>query len=85
MEGRVDDYSLNEAIFPETGHFGEMNFWLTRSGSIINFIGIAGLTQLVECQLPKLNVAGSSPVLRSLIEGMLTWMPTEIQGERHLL
>jgi hypothetical protein len=26
----------------------------------------AGLTQLVECQLPKLNVAGSSPVSRSL-------------------
>lgn len=29
----------------------------------------AGVTQLVECQLPKLNVAGSSPVSRSsLIE-----------------
>ena len=25
----------------------------------------AGVTQLVECQLPKLNVAGSSPVARS--------------------
>ena len=25
----------------------------------------AGITQLVECQLPKLNVAGSSPVARS--------------------
>ena len=26
-----------------------------------------GVTQLVECQLPKLNVAGSNPVSRSLI------------------
>ena len=26
----------------------------------------AGVTQLVECQLPKLNVAGSSPVTRSI-------------------
>jgi hypothetical protein len=29
----------------------------------------AGLTQLVECQLPKLDVAGSNPVPRSLLEG----------------
>ncbi len=27
--------------------------------------GLAGLTQLVECQLPKLDVAGSNPVSRS--------------------
>ena len=27
----------------------------------------AGVAQLVECQLPKLNVAGSNPVSRSLI------------------
>src|SRR5436305_967215 len=27
--------------------------------------GSAGLTQLVECQLPKLDVAGSNPVSRS--------------------
>ena len=27
--------------------------------------GCAGIAQLVECQLPKLNVAGSSPVARS--------------------
>ncbi len=27
----------------------------------------AELTQLVECQLPKLDVAGSNPVLRSMI------------------
>ena len=27
--------------------------------------GIAGVIQLVECQLPKLDVAGSSPVARS--------------------
>ena len=27
--------------------------------------GLAGVTQLVECQLPKLNVAGSNPVARS--------------------
>jgi hypothetical protein len=29
---------------------------------------LAGVTQLVECQLPKLNVAGSSPVARSALE-----------------
>jgi hypothetical protein len=29
-------------------------------------IGVAGVIQLVECQLPKLDVAGSSPVARSL-------------------
>ncbi len=28
----------------------------------------AGLTQLVECQLPKLDVAGSSPVSRSILQ-----------------
>ena len=27
-------------------------------------INLAGVAQLVECQLPKLNVAGSSPVSR---------------------
>ena len=27
---------------------------------------LAGVIQLVECQLPKLDVAGSSPVARSL-------------------
>ncbi len=27
----------------------------------------AGVAQLVECQLPKLNVAGSNPVARSRI------------------
>ena len=27
--------------------------------------GDAGIAQLVECQLPKLNVAGSNPVARS--------------------
>ena len=27
---------------------------------------VAGVIQLVECQLPKLDVAGSSPVARSL-------------------
>jgi hypothetical protein len=26
----------------------------------------AGITQLAECQLPKLNVAGSTPVARSI-------------------
>ena len=26
----------------------------------------AGITQLAECQLPKLNVAGSIPVARSI-------------------
>jgi hypothetical protein len=28
----------------------------------------AGVAQLVECQLPKQNVAGSNPVSRSLIK-----------------
>ena len=28
-------------------------------------VGNAGIAQLVECQLPKLNVAGSNPVARS--------------------
>ena len=30
-----------------------------------NCSSIAGVIQLVECQLPKLDVAGSSPVARS--------------------
>jgi hypothetical protein len=30
--------------------------------------GDAGVIQLVECQLPKLDVAGSSPVARSLTQ-----------------
>ena len=29
------------------------------------FVPLAGVIQLVECQLPKLDVAGSSPVARS--------------------
>ena len=29
------------------------------------FTQVAGVIQLVECQLPKLDVAGSSPVARS--------------------
>ncbi len=33
-----------------------------------NFGGVAGVIQLVECQLPKLDVAGSSPVARSWIK-----------------
>ena len=36
----------------------------------------AGITQLVECQLPKLNVAGSSPVARSnAIPPAAIWLP----------
>src|SRR5947209_19816411 len=31
----------------------------------LNLVGLAGVIQLVECQLPKLDVAGSSPVARS--------------------
>ena len=31
---------------------------------------VAGLTQLVECQLPKLDVAGSSPVSRSTLSSL---------------
>ena len=34
------------------------------SGSLVQ-AGVAGVIQLVECQLPKLDVAGSSPVARS--------------------
>ena len=30
----------------------------------------AGVTQSVECQLPKLDVAGSSPVSRSILQGL---------------
>jgi hypothetical protein len=30
-----------------------------------NADGVAGITQLVECKLPKLDVAGSNPVSRS--------------------
>ena len=36
-----------------------------RARAIFRF-GTAGVIQLVECQLPKLDVAGSSPVARSL-------------------
>ena len=32
-----------------------------------NCSSIAGVIQLVECQLPKLDVAGSSPVARSVL------------------
>jgi hypothetical protein len=32
---------------------------------IYRFDSVAGVIQLVECQLPKLDVAGSSPVARS--------------------
>ena len=32
---------------------------------MLHRLHIAGVIQLVECQLPKLDVAGSSPVARS--------------------
>ena len=32
----------------------------------LTYLTFAGVIQLVECQLPKLDVAGSSPVARSL-------------------
>ena len=35
-------------------------------GLPMGLLGRAELTQLVECQLPKLDVAGSTPVLRSI-------------------
>ena len=48
---------------------------LPRSGRVATFVGVVGVTghlagviQLVECQLPKLDVAGSSPVARSLVK-----------------
>ena len=50
------------------------------------FLGCAGIAQLVEYKLPKLGVAGSSPVARSifsLFEGALGWslrQPTSISG-----
>ena len=31
----------------------------------VSWVNLAGVIQLVECQLPKLDVAGSSPVARS--------------------
>ena len=34
----------------------------------------AGVIQLVECQLPKLDVAGSSPVARSLLITPSLWL-----------
>lgn len=40
-----------------------------REGYILDrwpLVGSAGVIQLVECQLPKLDVAGSSPVARSV-------------------
>jgi hypothetical protein len=39
---------------------------LTLSGDRLNFRKIRGRNSVVECQLPKLDVAGSSPVARSL-------------------
>jgi hypothetical protein len=51
----------------------------------------AELTQLVECQLPKLDVAGSTPVLRSIFPLMAargrrdtTPLPSEYPREYHL-
>src|ERR1700722_13215319 len=39
--------------------------WLRRFWPACNIEIVAGVIQLVECQLPKLDVAGSSPVARS--------------------
>jgi hypothetical protein len=36
-----------------------------------NYSKVAGVIQLVECQLPKLDVAGSSPVARSVLKSLL--------------
>ena len=43
-----------------------------KNGRFIDrFDSVAGVIQLVECQLPKLDVAGSSPVARSLLKASL--------------
>ena len=39
---------------------GVFYYWLSLKG----FLNFAGVTQLVECKLPKLGVAGSNPVAR---------------------
>ena len=39
----------------------------------IFLFGIGGCNSMVECQLPKLEVAGSTPVIRSRIQS-LTWL-----------
>ena len=44
----------------------------------LNLVRLAGITQLVECKLPKLDVAGSSPVARS------TWFYTGLRLDRRI-
>ena len=43
--------------------FGELKFFVILQPENVN--GIADLAQLAERKLPKLQVAGSSPVIRS--------------------
>ncbi len=40
---------------------------LTPNGVVAKFKVYAGIAQLVECKLPKLDVAGSTPVARSRV------------------
>jgi hypothetical protein len=48
----------------------------TSLGGRDNEIGLAGVTQLVECNLAKVDVAGSNPVSRSIpiVSGPETWV-----------
>jgi hypothetical protein len=58
-DNNSDDAELRKAVN------GDVSTLTSRSRNRPNDEAAAGLTQLVECQLPKLNVAGSSPVSRS--------------------
>ena len=52
---RVYRWRRERAIFQEVG----------KATQVLDRRRLAGVIQLVECQLPKLDVAGSSPVARS--------------------
>ena len=49
---------------------------LGRARSFTELASTAGVIQLVECQLPKLDVAGSSPVARSVSSLIATFCET---------
>jgi hypothetical protein len=59
-----DTRSGRDACLPFRPSWGHENY-LTCLVLVVRLRGGAGIAQLVECKLPKLDVAGSNPVARS--------------------
>ena len=71
VHGPDSTYITHSMSGTERMHQGFGPIRLDDEGPLATFRITAGVIQLVECQLPKLDVAGSSPVARSQLISIL--------------